>query len=523
MGTLSATDVMQSFSQRALAIHDDINCLTELNIIQAMHAAESLDAGLGIWGKKVVEKEPEKNNEKANSLRGVPISIKDTISLCGMDATLGYSSFSLQPSPNTSLLLGLAMSSGAIPFVKTNIPQTLISFECENPIFGTTLHPTHPHLTPGGSSGGEASLIARGGSILGIGSDIGGSLRIPAHFCGICTLKPTFGRLTTQGDRSIHSGQEGIPGVNGPMAKHVEDLEVFMRVILEKKPWDYDPSVVPIPWNPIPPREKLRIGYYTVDGYSPSSPACQRAVMDTVGALEKQGHTCVPFFPPSVQEAMSIFYGLISVDGGVSRLAPLKGDPKVSPLRVLSRALGLWWPTRTILTWAARRILKDEPTAIMLENTRKKSSLESWDFVARRNRYREQFLEAWMAMTEGEKNQAMDCIICPPSALPAFRHQGMGQAISSVSYTALYNVLDLPVGVVPVTRFSSVLDKVGADRPWSDQPIRRTERLFRQLYYPEELDGVPLGIQVVGRRYREEEVLMCMSVIESAVAYPANS
>ena len=120
---------------------------------------------------------------------------------------------------------------GAIPFCLTNIPQTMVSYACSNPIFGITTHPLDKERTPGGSSGGEACLIAMGGSILGLGSDIGGSLRIPAHFCGISALKPTMGRLIDRGRRKGVKGQVvGVYSYPGFMARRVEGVTIAMQV-----------------------------------------------------------------------------------------------------------------------------------------------------------------------------------------------------------------------------------------------------------------------------------------------------
>ena len=124
---------------------------------------------------------------------------------------------------------------GAIPFCRTNLPQSISSFDCSNPIYGTTCHPKDSKRTPGGSSGGEAALIASGGSILGLGSDSGGSIRNPAHNCGIVGLKPTNGRLPLAG-QALDGGLEGIPGgaVNssGFMVRTVEDLRTIHQLTL---------------------------------------------------------------------------------------------------------------------------------------------------------------------------------------------------------------------------------------------------------------------------------------------------
>jgi Asp-tRNA(Asn)/Glu-tRNA(Gln) amidotransferase A subunit family amidase len=156
-------------------------------------------------------------------------------------------------------------------------------------------------LTPGGSSGGESALLACGGSVLGIGTDIGGSVRIPAHFSGNTALKPTARRFSLAGFRPSVPGQEAIPAVAGPMAQRVDDLIMLLREVWVKEAWERDSDLIPLPFDEKEinnTQQKLRFGYYIDDGFVAASPACSRAVLETVEALRKDGHTVTEFKPP---------------------------------------------------------------------------------------------------------------------------------------------------------------------------------------------------------------------------------
>jgi Asp-tRNA(Asn)/Glu-tRNA(Gln) amidotransferase A subunit family amidase len=193
------------------------------------------------------------------------------INVGGFDTTVGVSGKAFKSWARDGPLVRLLKDSGAVPYVKTNIPITLLSYESSNDVWGRTTHPKNAEYTPGGSSGGEAALLALGGGRIGIGSDVAGSVRIPAHFSGIYSLKCSTGRWLKLGMDSTGPGQEGIASVLSPMAGSLEDLRYFTKAIIDMKPWDYDHSVHPLPWRGEIEREvgtsgSLRIGIMETDG-----------------------------------------------------------------------------------------------------------------------------------------------------------------------------------------------------------------------------------------------------------------
>lgn len=174
-----------------------------------------------------------------------------------------------KPSQKDSALVKLLRDAGAVPFVKTNIPITLLSFESSSDVFGPCANPHKLTHSPGGSTGGEAALLAYGGSRIGIGTDVAGSVRVPAHYSGIYTIKASVGRFLKTGSSTSMPGQEGVAPVYSPMARTLEDLEYFWKAIMQMEPWKYDPTVLPIPWRDVDrelEKEKLRWGVLWDDG-----------------------------------------------------------------------------------------------------------------------------------------------------------------------------------------------------------------------------------------------------------------
>ena len=158
-----------------------------------------------------------------------------------------------------------------MPYVKTNLPISLLSFESTNDVWGRCTNPHNPKYSPGGSTGGEGALLAFGGGRIGIGSDVAGSVRAPAHFSGIYSLRCSTGRWPKMGMNTSMPGQEGIPSVFSPMTRTLPDLVYFSKSILSMKAWNYDHSVHPIPWRTdeeqdAKEKKRLRIGVLRTDG-----------------------------------------------------------------------------------------------------------------------------------------------------------------------------------------------------------------------------------------------------------------
>jgi Asp-tRNA(Asn)/Glu-tRNA(Gln) amidotransferase A subunit family amidase len=217
-----------------------------------------------------------------------------TVGVKGWDGCIGYSAWVGKPAESDSALIRLLRDAGAVPFVKTAVPITLLSFESASDVFGRTTNPHKKTHAPGGSTGGEAALLAYGGSRIGVGTDVAGSVRVPAHYSGVYTIKASTGRFMKMGSSTSMPGQDGVPPVYSPMARTLEDLDYFWKAIMSMEPWKYDHTVHPIPWRDVDLSAKpLKWGVMWDDGVVSPSPACKRALEIVVRALSDHGHQVV--------------------------------------------------------------------------------------------------------------------------------------------------------------------------------------------------------------------------------------
>ncbi|KLO17969.1 amidase signature enzyme [Schizopora paradoxa] len=503
-GEWTARSVVAAFIRQAIRAHEATNCLTEVRFDDALKEAAELDAE---FAKTKILKGP---------LHGVPVSFKDQYDIAGLDSSIGFTQWAYKPQSEDALLVKQFKGAGAIIIAKTNVPQTMLSFECCNPLWGRTTNPYSPEHTPGGSSGGEAALLACSGSAIGIGSDTGGSLRIPASYCGIYSLKPGWGRLSMFGAASPSPGAESIPTVAGPMTRSWEDIDLMCRTFFGSPPAEHELQTA-IPYREVTLPEKLKFGYYTSDLMVKASPACKRAVIETVEALKRQGHECVEFESPIMFEAMCLFTGLTSADGYKTLSSHLGPDPREDSLFLVTLGPSVPSFIRGLGCWVASNILGDKTYATCLDNSRVKSVKEYYKYVAQRDELRRRWYdEVW-------KRYGLDGIIAPVQASPALPHGATKTLAPLAAGTILYNVIDSPVGVVPVTRVDPAKD--GLTDEWSKGPglgskliesdvYRRKKNL---AYDPEAMKGLPVGVQVVGKSWEDEKVVAMMKVVDDAL------
>ncbi|XP_058159620.1 fatty-acid amide hydrolase 1 isoform X2 [Dasypus novemcinctus] len=381
---------------------------------------------------------------KQGLLYGVPVSLKECFSYKGQNSTLGLSLNEGIPAECDSVIVQVLKLQGAVPFVHTNIPQSMFSYDCSNPLFGQTINPWRSWKSPGGSSGGEGALIGAGGSLLGLGTDIGGSIRFPSAFCGICGLKPTSNRLSKSGLKSCIQGQETVKVSVGPMARDVESLALCLRALLSEDMFHLDPTVPPLPFREevYTSSQPLRVGYYETDNYTRPTPAMTRALLETKQCLEAAGHTLVPFLPSDIPRALDILSigGLFS-DGGQSFLQNFKGDfvdPCLGDM-VLILKLPRW--LKGLLAFLLKPLFPR--LSSFLSSLRSRSAGKLWELQHEIELYRNAVIAQWRALD-------LDVLLTPMLS-PAMDLNAPGRATGAVSYTMLYNCLDFPAGVVPVT------------------------------------------------------------------------
>jgi fatty acid amide hydrolase len=503
VSAVSCCEVVEAHIRRIQAVNPRLNALVVPLFDRARAEARTADAACA-------------RGEPLGRLHGVPFSVKDFFEAAGTPSTLGIPSRVGRRAAADSPLVARLRRAGGILLGKTNVPQVGLMIETDNPLYGRTNNPWDLGRTPGGSTGGEAALIAAGGSPLGLGSDGGGSVRQPCHCCGIHGLKPTGGRLTTLGSYG------GLPFPTipsrwmqpAPMARRVEDLALVMSILATPNPsFDHlDPLVAPVPWHDPAALAiaGLRVGFYTDDGHFPASPALRRAVEESAQALRGLGAAVEPFSPPEVGEAIRIYTAHLYVDG-LDFVRPwVRGGLVDWRTRTILRTFLVPGIFRHPLAWALEQAGQRWAARIYRDVPRRRSSLAAfWRLVDQEDAYRTRFLNAL-------DGQELDALICPPSAVPAVRHGGF-LAGPSVSYTLLYNVLGMPAGVVAATR---VRPGEESDRPFSRDVVERAARAAEA-----DSAGLPVGVQVAARHWREDVVLAVMAALEGHFAgrpdYPA--
>jgi len=488
-GELSSVEVVEVHLARIAEVNPRLQAITQTLFDEARRDAIGADAARAA-------------RNELPPLHGVPITVKDCFDLQGTDVTLGIQKLNYRAT-NESALIARLRAAGAIILGKTNVPQAMLLHECDNPRFGRTLHPIDESRSPGGSSGGEAALISTGGSPLGLGSDMGGSIRQPAHACGICGFKPTTGRLTLAGHYRPMAGMKVIAVQPGPMARRMEDIELAMRVLTDYRTVSRQPDESPLPW-PDPsrvPLNELRVGYWCEDGVITTAPALSRAVKEAAAALGTRGVEMVRLTPPDASEILRLYFGLVSADGLKSIKRLVKGGRLNWQLRRQVALGGLprafRWPIEMLL-----RLVGQKNLAALLRWSGPRSANAYWQLTAAADTYRAKF---WPTLAK-QTGAPIDAILMPPHALPAMRHGTALDLLPAAAGCYLPNLLDAPAGVVPwtVTR---------TDEQEMPRRFDLVEHLARQTVAGSA--GLPVGVQVMAPMWRDDVALALMRELES--------
>lgn len=522
-GLITPPQIMLAYGKKALRAHQVTNCLADI----MFHEAPATPA-VASWGPGADFDSPSAAMTRDRPLLGVPVSIKETINIAGHDSTIGYSCNVDKPARKSSAIVRLLQDAGALVHAKTSVPTGLLAIETSSDVFGRTTNPYNPAHSAGASTGGGAALLASGGSKIEVGTDLAGSIRIPAHFCGVWSLKGSVGRFPVWGDKSPMVGLEVLPTLAAPMARTLDDLTEFWKRVVDMKPWQYDHTCVPIPWKPVDLQDegrRLKWGIIWEDGTIPPTPACRRALSLVISALKKQGHEVVDFTPPSIIEGLKIGYQLLFSDGGKQTSAPLRLTEATSP------------PTQTVLTLLRLpRLIKhllstilrstnflcrllrlgappDPLSADLYSILHEKTVLEERELVGKRDTYRAEWHRKWI-------EEGIDFVLTVPHALPALENGGSERAtLMSAGYTFIFSLLDYTAGVIPTTTVSSTLDALPPSFLTSDEYTKMNSIAKGAYgeYNPVKMNGLPLGVQIVGRRMEEEKVLAGMKVVEHAL------
>lgn len=221
-------------------------------------------------------------------LFGLPISLKDSFKVKGVDTSTGLACFVNEPADEDSSLAALLLDLGAVLYCKTNLPQSIMTGDSDNNVFGRTLNPRNVAMTAGGSTGGEGALIALRGSLLGVGTDIAGSVRVPSVCNGIYGMRPSVGLVPHDGVRDLNvPGTDGVRSTAGPMATTLRDCAFFLKSIMQADTWKYDGAALSLSWNHTIVDKKLRIGVVEDNGLLTPTPPVRRGLAETVDRIGK--------------------------------------------------------------------------------------------------------------------------------------------------------------------------------------------------------------------------------------------
>ena len=395
-------------------------------------------------------------------LFGLPVTVKSSIATRGMRCEIGSLLHKGEIPAHDALVVARLRAAGALILGTTNCPEFLMAYETDNLLHGRTRNPWDLERSPGGSSGGEAAAIAAGMSAAGLGSDSGGSVRVPAHFTGICSLKPTPGRIPGRGHLPPCVGPFQILGAIGPMARTMADVTLLFRILSGQDPTDPASPPVALREPGLDELRSNRIGFFEDDGLAPVTAETRAAVQAAAAALREAGFRVEPF-RPSTLEALRKLWWTFFVQCGAMFYAPeIRGrEQELSP--IFSEFLGFsasvppLTATNLLDAWAELDLVR----AKTLEEMRK-----------------------------------YPVLLCPVASVPAFRHGERAwdvegrtvEYLDAWRYTEWFNALACPAAVVPVGRSP---------------------------------EGLPIGVQVVARPFEDETALGIAGVVDAAFGYRA--
>jgi Asp-tRNA(Asn)/Glu-tRNA(Gln) amidotransferase A subunit family amidase len=400
----------------------------------------------------------ENSSAARGGLFGLPMTIKASIATAGYRCETGSLLHRGNIPRENATVVDRLKRAGALILGTTNCPEFLMAYETDNRLYGRTCNPWDLERTAGGSSGGESAAVAAGLSAAGLGSDSGGSVREPAHFTGICSLKPTPGRIPGRGHLPACDGPFAILGAIGPMARTVRDLTLLFLTLSGQDALDPVSPPLPLRNEPLEDLKEVSIGFFEDDG--PVTPETRQAVRDAARTLAEQGFRVSPFRPRALEEARQLWWKFF-VRGGAMLLDPL----------VKGRQSQLSPTFQDFLSIAHR-----EPPLSAQE-----------------------LLSAWMDTDHIRRKllaemESFPILLCPVCSIPAFRHgerswEVDGQRVEyldAMRYTQWFNLLGAPAAVVPVGRSP---------------------------------EGLPIGVQIAGRPFEDERVLGIAAAVEAGFGY----
>lgn len=473
-GERSAAEVLDRVEDRWQQTHGWLNALVQPRFQRAAAEAAKIQRG------------------DLRPLAGVPVSVKDCFSIDGLSTTLGVLPRRHLQDERDCLLVRQLRESGAVIVGKANVPQALYLHETDNPVFGQTVNPLNRSRGPGGSSGGDAALVAAGVVPVAFGNDLAGSIRQPAHACGLVGYLPSSRCLGSGGAVNTMPSLRGFGSRVGVLARSVADARQAIEAVTGRS-FRSTPTA----------GSAIGIGWWETAGPISSSASVARAVREAVAAVSAAG-----MMPRQVDDSFAelagwLHLGLVSSDGGASIRKLLEGSPPIQQVAELFRLAGVpRWQRPLLAAFASVTGRAIEAVAVRKTGPRSPRELEQL-LQARESLW--QLLDGWRGV------QGIDAAIFPVSALPALRHGTAARLILAAFPCLMASLFDLPAASLPVTR---VLSAEMGGRAHSRDPVVRAANATDAGS-----EGLPIGVQVVALDGREETLLRVMQMIEDGVRF----
>ncbi len=443
-GQLSVTELAEAHIRQIERLNPELNAFADFDAERVRAQARRLDAA----------------REPRGPLHGLPVTVKSSIATAGYRCEMGSLLHKGETANEDAVVVARLRAAGALILGTTNCPEFLMAYETANRLHGRTRNPWDLERSPGGSSGGESAAIAAGMSAAGLGSDSGGSVRVPAHFTGICSMKPTPGRIPGRGHLPPCVGPFAILGAIGPMARTMGDVALLFRALSGQDP--LDPVSPPVALrNPGPDELRARaIGYFEDDGLVPVTRETRAAVNDAAQALREAGFRVEPFRPRTLEQLRKLWWTFFVQCGAMFYEPEIRGKQEwLSPIfkefLSFAESSGPINATELLNAWAELDVLRARTLEEMKE---------------------------------------FSVLLCPAAAIPAFRHDERAWTIDGASvsyldavrYTQWFSALACPAAVVPVGRSP---------------------------------EGLPIGVQVAARPFEDEIALGIAAVVDAAFGY----
>lgn len=466
----SAVTVATAFAKRSIIAHQLTCCLTQWYMDEAITQARQLDEYMA------------KNAKPIGPLHGLPISIKEHMAIAGTLSSQGYLA-SMQKDTEDSDMVAILRSLGAVFYCKTNQPQMIMHLETDS-LWGRTLNPFNINLSAGGSTGGEAALIAMKGSVLGIGTDIGGSIRGPAAFCGIYGFKPTSYTMPMRGFVTTPFPAElNVLASAGPMCRSLSDMDLLMQCVLSTKPYLKDPTLVPIPWKGLhtPIQGRLKIGFINNDGFITPQPPVLKALAwarDQLSNIKYKDLIELKDFK---------VYGS---EDGWSKIRRMYWPDGAQPAINAIKSTGE--PIHSLSSW-----IWDDAEKLGMKNAVDLSLMRR-----ERDSFRCAFAKSW-------EEQDVDILLGPAFVGPASAHD----TAFYWNYTSLYNLVDYPGAVIP----TPVRVEGGEKYDPGYEPLSEACGEVKKLWEESDFTSAPINLQLIARKYHDNELFGALALLKNVL------